>query len=111
MCEREMLFPVTQLLNVTIVNLLLVFTNCPCIHSQAAKVPPALLSLIVSAGQWPAFSGTSVTRDHEIFQLDLILKVFSNQNDSLILFCVLPGASGLLTEVGLLWFFPPCFNH
>lgn len=109
-----MLFPITQLLSATIVNLL-VFTNCPCIYSQAAKVPPALLSLILPAGQWLAFSWTSISRDHENFQLDLIiLKIFSNQNNSMILFCVLPGASGLPRDkaaAGLLWLFPPCSSQ
>lgn len=78
-------------------------------------MPPALLSLILPAGQWLAFSWTSITTDREIFQLDLIiLKVFSNESDSLILFCVLPGASGLLRDkaaAGLRWLFPPCSSQ
>lgn len=42
-------------------------------------MPPALLSLILPAGQWLTFSWTSITRDHEIFSAELDdLKDLSN---------------------------------
>jgi len=106
--------PGTQLLNTAIVNLLLVSTHCPYTYSQAAEVPPALLSLSPCRPTF-ALSWMPITRDHKIFQSHLKAlfqpRLFYN---SMTLFRVMPGAPGLLRDkaaAGLLWLFSPCSSQ